>query len=103
MESKMNVKGQAKMNVKGELTKWDDRTAAYWVEVISCRVNTKIIKFTEDTKLEGAALTSKHGEIILFGFGKVKVRAGNKIKFNHGKAEAAMPGESNLKHKYSMW
>lgn len=70
--------------------------------MISCHVNTKIIKFTEDTKLDGAALTSKHREIILFGLGKVKVRAENKIKFNQGKAEAATPGESNLKHKYSM-
>lgn len=70
---------------QGELTKRDDGTAAYWVEAISCHVNTKIIKFTGDTKLEGAALTSKHGEIILFGLGKVKVRAGNKIKFNQGK------------------
>lgn len=94
------------MNVKGRLVgvnkKRDDRTADYWVEVISCHVNIKIIKFTEDTKLEGAALTGKHGEIILFGLGKVKVRARNKIKFNQGKVEAAMPGESNLKHKYSV-
>lgn len=34
--------------------------------------------------------------------GKVKVRARNKMKFNQGKIEAAMPRESNLKHEYSM-
>lgn len=67
--------------------------------MISCHVNTKIIKFTEDTKLEGASLTSKHGEIILFGLGKVKVRAEYKIKFNQRKVKAAMPGEKNQKHK----
>lgn len=33
--------------------------------------------------------------------GKVKVRARNKMKFNEGKIEAAMPRKSNLKHKYS--
>lgn len=52
--------------------------------------------------MEGVVWTSRDGEIILFVLGKVKGRARNKIKFNQGKIETAMPRESNLKHKYSV-
>lgn len=93
------------MNVKGreeKLTKKEWQIAAYWIEEISCRVNREIIKFTEDTKLGGVALTSKDWEIILLDLWRLK--AGQEIKLNStgGKIEAAMPMKSNLKHKYSV-
>lgn len=87
MESKMN----AKHRVREVSKRWQNSSWLSWM--IFCHVNTKIIKFTGDTKLEGAVWLANMEKSLFFGLGKVKIRAGNEMKFNQRKVEAAMPGK----------
>lgn len=50
--------------------------------MIFCYVNIKIIKFIGDIKLEGVVWLVNMEKLLFFGFGKVKIRVGNEMKFN---------------------